>query len=64
MTPMTDDEWAGLKKLEREFALRWARMTENERQDFCQRLVAATDVLRRFGILDGMQARLEDSPAA
>lgn len=50
---MTDEEFAALELPERDFALRWVRMTDAERDSFCRSLLAAIEVLQRLGVLDG-----------
>jgi hypothetical protein len=50
---MTDDDWAGLGSEERAFALRWLRLSEAERDDFCRQLLAAIEILQRLRVLDG-----------
>jgi hypothetical protein len=50
---MTDEEWAALEPGERDFALRWLRLSDGERDDFCRQLLAAIEVLQRFRVLDG-----------
>ena len=49
---MTDEEFAALELPERDFALRWVRMTDAERDSFCRSLLAAIEVLQRLGVLD------------
>jgi hypothetical protein len=50
---MTDEDWAALEPSERDFALRWLGLSEDERDDFCRQLLAAIEVLQRFRVLDG-----------
>ncbi len=54
---MTDEEWAELGSEERAFALRWAVMSEPERDSFYRKLLAAIEVLQRIGDL-----RTDDGP--
>lgn len=49
---VTDDEFAMLLEPERDFALRWAHMTEEEQDRFCRGLLAAIDVLQRLRVLE------------
>ena len=49
---MTDDEFAALNTTERDFALRWVRMTDDEQDWFCHNLLAAIEVLQRLGALE------------
>jgi hypothetical protein len=53
---MTDDDFAALTATERDFALRWSRMTGEEQEWFRANLVAAIEVLRRLGVLEPPQA--------
>ena len=48
---MTDDDFAALTATERDFALRWTRMTDEEQEWFRANLLAAVEVLRRLGVL-------------
>ena len=50
--PVTDDDFAALNATERDFALRWTRMTAEEQEWFRKNLIAAIEVLRRLGVLD------------
>jgi hypothetical protein len=49
---MTDDEFAALTVNEREFAIRWVQMTDEQQDGFCRGLLAAIEVLQRLGVLD------------
>jgi hypothetical protein len=49
---VTDEEFAALEPTERDFALRWVRMTSAEQDWFCRNLLAAHEVLQRLGVLD------------
>ena len=49
---VTDDEFAALNTTERDFALRWVRMTGEEQDWFCRNLLAAIEVLQRLGALE------------
>ena len=49
---MTDDEFAALETDERDFAIRWVRMSDEEQAGFCRGLLAAIEVLQRLGVLD------------
>lgn len=49
---MTDDEFAELGPIERDFAVRWTRMSAEERDWFRESLLAALVVLRRLGVVD------------
>jgi hypothetical protein len=49
---MTDDEFAALETNERDFAIRWVRMSDEEQASFCRGLLAAIEVLQRLGVLD------------
>ena len=49
---MTDDEFAALDTNERDFAIRWVRMSDEEQAGFCRGLLAAIEVLQRLGVLD------------
>ena len=53
---VTDDEFAALNTTERDFALRWVRMTGEEQDWFCRNLLAAIEVLQRLGALEPPQA--------
>jgi hypothetical protein len=57
---VNDEEFAALAATERDFALRWVRMSDDEQEWFCRNLLAAIEVLQRLGVLeapqtDGMQ---------
>ena len=60
---MTDDEFAALDTTERDFAIRWVGMTDGERDWFCRNLLAAIEVLQRFGALDSPEPSDEAQPA-
>jgi hypothetical protein len=49
---VNDDEFADLEPTERDFALRWVRMTPDEQDWFCRNLLAAIEVLQRLGALE------------
>ena len=49
---MTDDEFAALDMNERDFAIRWVKMSDDEQTSFCRGLLAAIEVLQRLGVLD------------
>lgn len=49
---MTDEEFAELGPIERDFAVRWTRMTAQEQDWFRESLLAALLVLRRLGVID------------
>ena len=49
---MTDDEFAELGPIERDFAVRWTRMSAEERDWFRESLLAALVVLRRLGVVE------------
>jgi len=49
---LNDDDFATLDATERDFALRWTRMTDEERVWFRAQLLAAVAVLRRLGAID------------
>jgi hypothetical protein len=51
-TVMTDEEFAALDATEREFAIRWTRMTDDERAWFRESILAALAVLRALGVID------------
>jgi hypothetical protein len=53
---VTDDEFAALNTTERDFAIRWVRMTGEEQDWFCRNLLAAIEVLQRLGALEPPQA--------
>lgn len=53
---MTDDDFAALTATERDFALRWTRMTDEEQEWFRANLLAAVEVLRRLGVLEPPKA--------
>jgi hypothetical protein len=53
---MTDDDFAALDATERDFALRWTRMTDEEQDWFRANLMAALAVLRRLGALEPPRA--------
>jgi hypothetical protein len=61
---MTDDEFAALTTNERDFAIRWVRMSDEEQTTFCRGLLAAIDVLQRLGVLDGEPPPAGESAAA
>ena len=50
---MTDDEFAALTSSERDFAIRWVQMTDEQQEGFCRGLLAAIEVLQRLGVLEG-----------
>lgn len=60
---MTDEEFAALLAPERDFALRWARMDDEEQGRFCRNLLAAIEVLQRLGVLEGPTPGEEPTPA-
>jgi hypothetical protein len=60
---VNDDEFATLAEPEREFALQWARMTEEEQERFCRGLLTAIEVLQRLRVLDGPQSPPDPLPA-
>ena len=49
---MTDNEFAALDATERDFAIRWSRMTDDEQDLFRDQLLIALAVLRRLGAID------------
>jgi hypothetical protein len=49
---VTDDEFAALNTTERDFALRWVRMTDEEQNCFCRNLLAAIELHQRLGVLE------------
>jgi hypothetical protein len=49
---MTDDEFAALTSSERDFAIRWVQMTDEQQDGFCRGLLAAIEVLQRLGVLE------------
>jgi hypothetical protein len=53
---LNDDDFAALTTTERDFALRWVRMTDEEQDWFCRNLLAAIEVLQRLGALEPPQA--------
>ncbi len=52
---VNDEDFAALEPTERDFALRWVRMTSAEQEWFCRNLLAAIEVLQRLGVLDPPQ---------
>ena len=60
---MTDDEFAALDLNERDFAIRWVRMSDAEQASFCRGLLAAIEVLQRLGVLDDEQPPGEPAAA-
>ena len=60
---MNDEEFATLAQPEREFALRWARMTEEEQERFCRGLLGAIEVLQRLRVLEGPESPPDPLPA-
>lgn len=54
-SPVNDEDFAALEPTERDFALRWVRMTTTEQEWFCRNLLAAIEVLQRLGALDPPQ---------
>jgi hypothetical protein len=60
---MTDDEFAALASNEREFAIRWVQMSEEQQDRFCRGLLAAIEVLQRLGVLDDPASPGEVAPA-
>jgi hypothetical protein len=52
---VNDDDFAALNTTERDFALRWVRMTNEEQDWFCRNLLAAIEVLQRLGALEPPQ---------
>jgi hypothetical protein len=53
---VNDEEFAALASTERDFALRWVRMSDDEQEWFCRNLLAAIEVLQRLGVLEMPQA--------
>jgi len=53
---VNDDEFATLAEPERDFALRWARMTDEEQERFCRGLLTAIEVLQRLRVLEGPES--------
>jgi hypothetical protein len=49
---VNDDDFAALNTTERDFALRWVRMSDEEQDWFCRNLLAAIEVLQRLGTLE------------
>lgn len=60
---MNDEEFATLAQSEREFALRWARMTDEEQERFCRGLLAAIEVLQRLRVLESPEPPPDALPA-
>jgi hypothetical protein len=60
---MTDDEFAALETAERDFAIRWVGMSDDEQSAFCRSLLAAIEVLQRLGVLDDDPPAGEPAPA-
>ena len=60
---MTDDEFAALATPERDFAIRWVQMTDEQQDSFCRCLLAAIEVLQRLGVLDDSQPPGEPAAA-
>jgi hypothetical protein len=60
---MTDDEFAALESNERDFAIRWVSMSDEEQASFCRGLLAAIEVLQRLGVLDDTPPTGEDVAA-
>jgi hypothetical protein len=60
---VNDDEFATLAEAERDFALRWARMTEDEQDGFCRGLLAAIEVLQRLRVLESPEPPADTLPA-
>ena len=60
---VNDDDFATLAEPEREFALRWAHMTEEEQERFCRGLLTAIEVLQRLRVLEGPEAPPDPLPA-
>jgi hypothetical protein len=52
---VNDEDFAALEPTERDFALRWVRMTDTEQEWFCRNLLAAIEVLQRLGVLEPPQ---------
>lgn len=52
---VNDEDFAALEPTERDFALRWVRMTSAEQEWFCRNLLVAIEVLQRLGVLDPPQ---------
>ena len=52
---VNDEDFAALEPTERDFALRWVRMTAAEQEWFCRNLLAAIEVLQRLGVLEPPQ---------
>jgi hypothetical protein len=59
---LTDDEFAALGPTERDFAIRWTRMSDEEQDWFRDQLLTALAVLRRLGAID--PHRLDELPQA
>ena len=53
---MTDEDWADLLPGERAFAVRWLGLTDEERDEFCRRLLDAIEVLQRLRVFDAPEA--------
>jgi hypothetical protein len=60
---VTDDEFAALNTTERDFALRWVKMTSTEQDWFCRNLLAAIEVLQRLGALESPDLSEDAQPA-
>jgi hypothetical protein len=60
---VNDDEFATLAEPERDFALRWARMTEEEQDRFCRGLLTAIEVLQRLRVLESPEPPADTLPA-
>ena len=60
---MNDDDFAMLAEPEREFALRWAHMTEEEQDRFCRGLLTAIEVLQRLRVLESPEPPADAMPA-
>ena len=60
---MTDEEFAALAQPERDFAIRWVRMTDDEQEGFCRSLLSAIDVLQRLRVLDAPDPPADALPA-
>ena len=60
---VNDDDFATLAEPEREFALRWAHMTEDEQERFCRGLLTAIEVLQRLRVLESPETPPDALPA-
>jgi hypothetical protein len=58
---VTDDEWVRLGARGRDFALRWAAMSDDARDEFCRQLLVAIEVLEQLGVVGSADRAADDA---